>query len=144
MSGRPLLDASGEFYWPVRIYYEDTDAAGIVYHANYLKFMERARTEWLRRIGYEQDALAEQVGILFVVRKIAIDYIRPAKFNDEVTVVSSIARLGRASLEFIQNIAAEDEVLSNGRVKVGCLDRRTLRPMAIPTDIYTEIANATR
>ncbi|MFP6681039.1 MAG: tol-pal system-associated acyl-CoA thioesterase [Gammaproteobacteria bacterium] len=135
--------ASGEFCWPVRIYYEDTDAAGIVYHANYLKFMERARTEWLRQIGYEQNALAEQVGILFVVRKIVIDYIKPARFNDEITVLSSVARLGRATLEFVQDIVIEDAISSQGRVKVGCIDRRTLRPMAIPADIYTEIANAT-
>ena len=140
---KPLLGASGEFCWPVRIYYEDTDAAGIVYHANYLKFMERARTEWLRQLGYEQNALAEQVGILFVVRKIVIDYIQPARFNDEITVLSSVARLGRATLEFVQNIVIEDAVLSQGRVKVGCIDRRTLRPMAMPADIYTEIANAT-
>ena len=105
--------------------------------------MERARTEWLRQIGYEQNALAEQVGILFVVRKIVIDYIQPARFNDEITILSSVARLGRATLECVQNIVIEDAVLSQGRVKVGCIDRRTLRPMAMPADIYTEIANAT-
>ena len=139
----PPEEMSKEFCWPIRIYYEDTDAAGIVYHANYLKFMERARTEWLRQIGFEQNALAEQAGILFVVRKIVIDYIQPAQFNDEIKVLSSVARLGRASLEFAQDIVIEDAVLSQGRVKVGCIDRRTLRPMAMPADIYTEIANAT-
>jgi len=135
---------SREFRWPVRIYYEDTDAAGIVYHANYLKFMERARTEWLRQIGYEQNELAASVGILFVVRKIVIDYIQPARFNDETLVVSRVARLGRASLAFAQDIVSQRDVLSRAKVKVGCLDANSLRPIAIPADIYTEIDNATR
>ncbi len=133
---------SGEFYWPVRIYYEDTDAAGIVYHANYLNFMERARTEWLRHLGYEQDRLAASLGIVFVVRKITIDYIRPARFNDELTVISSVQRLGRASLEFAQNVVANSTVLSRARIKLGCIDSNTLRPRAMPVDIYSEIANA--
>jgi acyl-CoA thioester hydrolase len=134
---------SREFFWPIRIYYEDTDAAGIVYHANYLKFMERARTEWLRQMGYEQNQLAVSVGILFVVRTINIDYIKPARFNDKLKVASSVLRLGRASLEFAQNVVAADAVLTRGWVKVGCIDAATLRPQAMPNDIYTEIHNAT-
>ncbi len=132
---------SREFRWPIRIYYEDTDAAGIVYHANYLKFMERARTEWLRYLGYEQNELAAVVGIAFVVRKIAIDYIRPARFNDEIEVVSSVSRVGRASMEFDQNVVAGDELFSRAEVKIGCIDAQTLRPTAMPPDIYTEITN---
>jgi acyl-CoA thioester hydrolase len=132
---------SREFRWPIRIYYEDTDAAGIVYHANYLKFMERARTEWLRQLGYEQDELSVTAGIAFVVRKIAIDYIRPAMFNDEVVVASRVSRLGRASMEFDQNVVAGDELFSRAQVKVGCIDARTLRPTAMPPDIYAEITN---
>ena len=132
---------SREFCWPIRIYYEDTDAAGIVYHANYLKFMERARTEWLRQLGYEQNQLAASIGILFVVRKINIDYIGPARFNDELMVLSSVLRLGRASLEFAQNVVANPDILSRARVKLGCIDANTLRPRAMPADIYSEIAN---
>lgn len=134
---------SREFSWPIRIYYEDTDAAGIVYHANYLKFMERARTEWLRQMGYEQNELARSVGIVFVVRKIEIDYIKPARFNDEITVISKVLRLGRATLEFAQNVVAANTQLSRGWVKVGCIDATTLRPLAMPPDIYREIGNAT-
>ena len=134
-------DGLREFYWPVRVYYEDTDAAGIVYHANYLKFMERARTEWLRQLGYEQNQLAASIGIIFVVRKVNIDYIAPAQFNDELTVISSVLRLGRASLEFAQDVVAEPDILSRARVKLGCIDANTLRPRAMPADIYSEIAN---
>ncbi|MEJ1469461.1 MAG: YbgC/FadM family acyl-CoA thioesterase, partial [Candidatus Sedimenticola sp. (ex Thyasira tokunagai)] len=75
-----------EFIWPVRVYYEDTDSGGVVYYANYLKFMERARTEWLRQLGFEQDELLEKEGILFAVRRVAVDYLRPARFNDELLV----------------------------------------------------------
>ena len=131
------------FCWPVRIYHEDTDAAGIVYHANYLKFMERARTEWLRWVGYEQDQLTASIGILFVVRKIKIEYILPARFNDELTVVSSVFRLGRASLDFSQNVVATPDTLSRASVKLGCIDAHTLRPRPIPADIYSEIADVT-
>ena len=131
-----------EFRWPIRIYYEDTDAAGIVYHANYLKFMERARTEWLRQIGFEQNELALSFGILFVVRKISIDYLRPARFNDELTVVSRGPRRGRASLEFEQCVVAGDELLSRAVVKLGCIDSQTLRPVAMPSEVYTGICNA--
>lgn len=130
------------FRWPIRIYYEDTDAAGIVYHANYLKFMERARTEWLRRFGYEQNELARNLGVAFVVRKLSIEFIRPARFNDEITVVTTIARQGRASLEFDQNVESTSGILSRASVKVGCIELKSMRPVAMPADIYTEICNA--
>lgn len=131
-----------EFRWPIRIYYEDTDAAGIVYHANYLKFMERARTEWLRQIGFEQNELAVSLGILFVVRKISIDYLRPARFNDSIVVVSCVPRRGRVSMDFDQRIVAGDDLCSRARVKVGCIDSQTMRPVAMPLEVYTEICNA--
>jgi biopolymer transport protein TolR len=92
------------FTWPVRIYYEDTDAGGVVFYANYLKFMERARTEWLRAIGHEQDRLARARGILFAVRRVAIDYLAPARFNDCLSVTSRLVRAGGASLEFDQQV----------------------------------------
>ena len=137
-----IKDDLREFYWPIRIYYEDTDAAGIVYHANHLKFMDRARTEWLRWIGYEQDELAAKASIIFVVRKISIDYIQPARFNDEIAVISRVPRRGRASLEFEQNIVVADDLLSRARVKVGCIHVCSLRPIAMPPEVYTEICNA--
>ena len=131
-----------EFSWPIRVYYEDTDAAGIVYHANYLRFMERARTEWLTRIGYEQDKLGADAGIAFVVRRISIDYLRPARFNDEIAVVSRVLRHGRASLEFEQRVVAADELLSLATVKVGCVQVYSMRPTAMPPDVYMEVCNA--
>ncbi|MFT4580691.1 MAG: acyl-CoA thioester hydrolase [Gammaproteobacteria bacterium] len=134
--------AFGEFPWPIRIYYEDTDAGGIVYHANYLKFMERARTEWLRECGFEQTVLAEHFGVVFVVRKILIDYLCPARLNDQILVCSSVKRLGHASIEFGQNILCADQILSRGEVKVGCLDTESMRPKRIPPEVYLEISDA--
>ena len=86
------------FSWPIRVYWEDTDAGGVVYYATYLKFLERARTEWLRTLGVEQPALAEQDGVVFVVRRVEVDYLRPAMFNDSLTVVCRLVDTGRASL----------------------------------------------
>ncbi len=98
-----------EFLWPVRVYYEDTDSGGVVYYANYLKFMERARTEWLRSLGFEQDQLLEKEGVLFAVRRVEVDYRRPARFNDALTVSASIKSRGKASLTFQQEIRSEDD-----------------------------------
>ena len=93
------------FVWPVRVYYEDTDSGGVVYYANYLKFMERARTEWLRHRGFEQDALLRDHRLLFAVRSLTVDYHRPARFNDQLEVVSEIAATGGASLTFVQTLS---------------------------------------
>jgi len=131
-----------EFQWPVRIYYEDTDAGGIVYHANYLKFMERARTEWLRNLGFEQNNLAAEFQIVFVVRKIAIDYLAPGRFDDQIIVLSRVNRLGKVSIEFEQKVTAANHLLTRAEVKVGCIDMQTHRPRDIPRGIYTEISNA--
>lgn len=133
---------SGEFEWPIRIYYEDVDAAGIVYHANYLKFMERARTEWLRRLGFAQNELVTEFHVAFVVRKIVVDYLLPARFDDAVIVFSRVCRLGRASIEFEQTVKATNQLLTRAEVKVGCIDTQTYLPKEIPPVIYTEICNA--
>src|SRR5882757_6557251 len=90
------------FDWPLRVYYEDTDAGGIVFYANYLKFFERARTEWLRACGVDQNRLAAETGALFIVRSTSVDYRAPARLDDLVTVVSRIERIGRASVDFVQ------------------------------------------
>lgn len=125
------------FEWPVQVYYEDTDAGGVVYHANYLRFMERARTEWLRNLGYEQDVLLRDQGILFAVRHAAVDYLRPARFNQRLWVRSTLSALRGASLTFEHSIvAAEDErELCRATVKVACIDDRTQRPARIPPDM---------
>jgi acyl-CoA thioester hydrolase len=129
-----------EFIWPVRVYYEDTDSGGVVYHANYLKFMERARTEWLRTQGLEQDTLLDDYGIVFAVRALHLDYLRPGRFNDWLKVHTRILQWGSASLTFIQAVQREEEVLCQAEVKIACLNARTFRPCSIPKSILVEIA----
>ncbi len=134
---------SGEFRLPLRVYYEDTDAAGIVYHANYLKFMERARTEWLRALGFEQDDLARRHGIAFVVRNAELDYVRAARFNDALTVTCALTRCGRASVEFLQQVlGAQGEIICRGNIRVGSVDFRRMVPQRIPDEIFERISNA--
>ncbi|SHH11537.1 tol-pal system-associated acyl-CoA thioesterase [Massilia sp. CF038] len=123
---------ASDFTWPVRIYYEDTDAGGIVFYANYLKFFERARTEWLRAAGVNQQQLAEQEGAIFVVKSAHIDYHAPAKLDDVLNLTLSIEKLGRASVQFVQQAWCGDVLLASARVKVGCVDAVTLRPCALP------------
>lgn len=127
---------SNEFIWSIRVYYEDTDAGGVVYHAQYLNFMERARTEFLRSLGYEQDTLAQQ-GVVFVVGSLQIDYRKPARFNEQLVVETRIETLGRASIAFEQRILREPdgELLTAALVNVVCVGSDTFRPKAIPTAI---------
>ncbi|MES9844747.1 MAG: tol-pal system-associated acyl-CoA thioesterase [Candidatus Sedimenticola sp. PURPLELP] len=132
-----------EFIWPVRVYYEDTDSGGVVYYANYLKFMERARTEWLRKLGFEQDELIEQHGIIFAVRKVEVDFKSPARFNEALSVSAKITSRGKASLVFQQEIKRETDgqLLCSGEVKIACLDAERFRPTSIPQNIITVIAD---
>lgn len=120
------------FSWPVRVYWEDTDAGGVVYYANYLKFLERARTEWLSHLGLEQDQLATEAGVVFAVRRVEADYLKPAKFNDRLVVRCALADLSRASLSMDQQVLRGDELLLTARVKVACVDRAGFRPARIP------------
>jgi len=120
-----------QFCWPVRVYYEDTDAGGVVYYANYLRFMERARTECLREMGYEQDVLREY-GTLFAVKHVDIDYHRPALFNQSLEVLSTITNMKRVSIIFQQRVMHEQNCLTEASVKVVCLDEATFKPRAIP------------
>jgi acyl-CoA thioester hydrolase len=120
------------FTWPIRVYYEDTDAGGIVFYANYLKFFERARTEWLRACGIEQDRLAAETGALFIVRSTAVDYRAPARLDDLIKIVSHPERIGRASVDFSQEAWRDGTLLATGTIRVGCVDRVALRPAAIP------------
>jgi acyl-CoA thioester hydrolase len=132
-----------EFLWPVRVYYEDTDKAGVVYYANYLKFMERARTEWLRAKGYEQDRLARVEKVLFAVRSLQLDYLKPALFNQALIVSVKLLTMGKASMEFEQKVTNADgnnNLLCTGKVKIACLNATTFRPTPIPKDIYREIS----
>lgn len=120
------------FSWPVRVYWEDTDAGGVVYYANYLKFLERARTEWLSHLGLEQDQLAADAGVVFVVRRVEADYLKPARFNDRLLVRCTLAELGRASLSMYQQVLRGADVLLNAQVKVACVERAGFRPARIP------------
>lgn len=128
-------EAPSGFTWPVRVYYEDTDAGGIVFYANYLKFFERARTEWLRACGIDQQRVADETGAIFIVRSTALDYRAPARLDDMLTITSRIRRIGRASVEFTQEAWRDGTLLVAGHIRIGCVDRAGIRPAAIPPDV---------
>lgn len=128
-----------DFVWPIRIYYEDTDSGGVVYHSNYLNFMERARTEWLRNLGFEQDQLNQEHNCIFAVHSMQLNFRRPARFNDEVIVISTVTKVSGASFEFEQKIVRNDELLCDATVKIACLDATRFRATSIPSFILTEI-----
>ncbi|EKO3973928.1 tol-pal system-associated acyl-CoA thioesterase [Vibrio fluvialis] len=130
------------FNWPITIYYEDTDAGGVVYHSNYLKFFERARTEMLRAIGVSQQVLLEQ-RIGFVVRHAEIDFKQGARLDDQLTVVTSIAELKKASLTFCQELVnPEGHLLCKAIVKVACIDSEKMKPKAMPQSIILELTHS--
>ena len=131
------------FVWPVRIYYEDTDAGGVVYNANHLKFMERSRTEWLRSLGFEQAVLREQLGVLLAVRRTEIDYLRPAFLDDSLLVESRVKALGKTSLEFRHRIVRESDgvLCATGVVKVVAIAAEKFRPCAMPVEIMGKLVH---
>lgn len=132
---------SKPFIWPVRVYYEDTDAGGVVFYANYLKFMERARTELLRSGGFEQDTLITNENIIFAVRSLTIDYIKPARFNQLLQISTDIKSIKKASLEFSQKITHDSQLLVAGDVRIACLDAITFKPKAIPENLIEQFNN---
>ncbi|NOT84923.1 MAG: tol-pal system-associated acyl-CoA thioesterase [Methylococcaceae bacterium] len=129
------------FNWPIRVYYEDTDAGGVVYYANYLKFFERARTEMLRAIGYEQDQLRSSENILFVVRALQIDYLSPAHFNDLLAVSSTVTEIKRTRILFDQVITKESLTLCHAAISIACLNATSMRPTAIPQPLLEQLQN---
>jgi len=136
-----VLMSTSPFAVPVRIYWEDTDAGGIVYYANYFKFMERARTEWLRALGVEQEQLRVEHGRLFVVVDAEAHFRRPARYGELLHVTCEIAETGRASLTFKQEIFRQGvggELLLDGRVRVACLDAQNFRPRPLPDRLLEE------
>lgn len=135
-----MKKSNREFRWPVRVYYEDTDAAGLVYHGNYLKFMERARTEWLRQLGHSQEELRNQAGIVLVVRRLDIRFMRPARMDQLLDVVARIMHCGGASLLFEQTVCDTGaEPLCHAQVEVACIDAVTLKPRRLPEFIREEL-----
>ncbi len=129
------------FAWPVRVYYEDTDAQGVVYYANYFRFMERARTEWLRALGVDQVALMQDERRIFVVTGTSAEFLVPARLNDQVVVTARLASLTRATFDIEQNIYRDDldgELLLKGSVRAAYLDADSLRPKRVPASIFEE------
>ena len=123
------------FTFPVRIYFEDTDSCGVVYHSNYLKFMERARTEWLRSVGIDQRHLKHQAHIMFVVHRIDIQYKLPARFDDELVVKSELIDIGSSKIEFRQMIYRDEEILIDAHVDIACIDSEKFKPVRIPSTV---------
>jgi len=131
--------AAASFQFRCRVYYEDTDAGGIVYYANYLKFMERARTEWLGHLGLEIVDLVEREGLLFAVRSVNMRYSRPARLNDRIVVTVEPTRIGGASLDLDQHIYRDGELLTRGWVQLACLDTVTYKPRALPSSVHAKL-----
>ena len=139
------------FEWPVRIYWEDTDAGGIVFYANYLKFFERARTEWLRSLGLSQHRLREQTGGMFIVTDARLRYLRPARLDDELIVTASLRVGGRASLTIEQQALLKPEqmipdsppaLLCEGTIRIGWVDAATMRPARIPGSLLERLSSS--
>ena len=122
------------FVWPIRTYWEDTDAGGIVYYANYMKFMERARTEWLRSLGIDQVRLKEEHGLMFVVVDVEAHYRKPARYDEQLQVTCAVRETTRASITLDQEVHRGGEVLLDGR-----LDAQTYRPRPLPPELWTQI-----
>ncbi|ADI30872.1 tol-pal system-associated acyl-CoA thioesterase [Methylotenera versatilis] len=133
--------SSHRFSWPVRVYYEDTDAGGVVYHSNYLNFMERARTEWLRDLGYEQTVVKDELGVIIVVHSLSINFKKPARFNDMLEVRCELANVGRGSIEMAQTIICNGVELIQAHVKAAFVEAETFRPVAIPTAMKQDMIN---
>jgi len=131
------------FRWPVRVYWEDTDAGGIVFYANYLKFMERARTEWLRKAGIAQSQLKEQSGCMFVVSATNVQYHRPARLDDQLIITAAMEQTGRASISIAQEVflasgagsADAPQLLCSGQIRLGWVHAESFKPMRIPSSI---------
>ncbi len=136
------VENDGLFAWPVRVYYEDTDSGGVVYYANYLKFMERGRTEWLRAHGFEQTEVARDHGVIFVVRKVLVEYLRPARFNDLLRVTVKPVEIGRVKIDFEQTVEREG-VLVKGNVQIACVAADGFKPVAIPAAIKDKLTLTT-
>jgi acyl-CoA thioester hydrolase len=124
-----------------RVYWEDTDAGGVVYYANYLKFMERCRTEWLRSLGIDQYRLRLERQVQFAVVNVVVDFLRPAVLNDEILVTAELERMSGATISFKQTVMRGDAQLIDASTRVACLDSGTLKPRAIPKDLFMEWRN---
>lgn len=127
------------FVWPVRVYYEDTDAGGVVYHSQYLNFMERARTEWLRALGFEQSTLKDMLNIVFVVHSLDIQFKKPAVFDDHLEVHTQMIASGKGSFTCEQIIYKASQIITQAQVKIACVNTLTFKPTAIPATIKSSM-----
>ena len=134
-SGAP----AAHFHHPVRVYWEDTDAGGIVFYANYLKFFERARTEWLRALGHSQQDMVDTTGCMFVVQDTHVRYFKPARLDDVLVITVDVTERGKASLRIAQQAWCGDRLLAEGEIRIGCVERATLKPHRIPGPIFEAI-----
>ncbi|HPW31095.1 MAG TPA: tol-pal system-associated acyl-CoA thioesterase [Rhodoferax sp.] len=139
----PVSPTATVFSWPIRVYWEDTDAGGIVFYANYLKYFERARTEWLRQLGLEQRDLLESTGCIFVVSEANIKYLRPARLDDRLLVTAQLCEMGRSSFTIRQEAHLQQQacnesnsLLCSGSVRIGWINQQTMKPTRIPTLIH--------
>lgn len=128
-----------QFTWPIRVYYEDTDSGGVVYHSNYLNFMERARTEWLRALGFEQTQLKDQHGLIIVIHSLSMQFKKPAYFNDMLAVHCELSELGRSSLIMQQSISRDGLVLIEAQVKAAFVDAVSFKPIGVPDEMRHKI-----
>lgn len=131
------------YEWPVRVYHEDTDGAGVVYYANYLRYFERARTEWLRALGFEQTDLAAQYGVVFVVRAINVEYHLPARFNDALSISVELARVGASQIRLTQRALRGDETLVDAQVRLACVDAAAMKAVRMPAALSKTIGETT-
>ena len=120
------------FELPIRVYYQDTDAGGVVYHAHYINFMERARTEWLRTYGYSNAELMTKLGVMFVVRKLELDYLRPALLDDMLRVSAQLKEVGRSRITLDQQVLRGEELLAEGEVHLVCVGAESFKPISLP------------
>ena len=139
MKPAPASPLATPFTFPVRVYYEDTDSGGVVYYANYLKFLERARTEWLRAAGFEQTELLLNHNVIFVVRSVALEYLQPARFNDALNVTVRLDKLGSCTIDLLQTVE-RDKCLVEARVQIVCVDNQAgFKPVRIPSFIRQQL-----
>ena len=128
------------FTWPVRVYFQDTDAGGVVYHASYVNFMERARTEWLRTHGYSNAGLMKEFGSVFVVRSLRLDYFKPALLDDLLEVTAQIKEIGRSRLNLLQSVRRGDELLTEAEVHLVCVSLEGFKPVSVPEVLRNRLA----
>ena len=133
------MPSSAPFRHALRVYWEDTDAGGIVFYANYLQFFERARTEWLRALGIGQQALRDATGAILVVTDTRVRYLRPARLDDWIEVSATLAERGRASLALAQQAWRGEELLAEGEIRIGCVDAATMRPRRLPPELLERL-----